>query len=144
VQDKKNEKDFGKTCREEVKRYEVNAAKDYRLNFRLKKACEEDIKATCKDTCSIQEGEVGRGGGAGAGRRRCCGRGLPLLRGCRGAAGGQGGRARRWLAVCQVTACRGVPLRVMSAGALLQSAADARSAPVPCAARFAPARCCTA
>jgi hypothetical protein len=63
-QDKKTEKDFGKACRQEVKNYEVNAAKDYRLNFRLKKACEDDVELICKDTCSIHEGEV-RAGPAG-------------------------------------------------------------------------------
>jgi hypothetical protein len=70
-QDNKNEKDFGKACRQEVKNYEVNAAKDYRLNFRLKKACEDDVKAICKDTCSIHEGEVG-----GCCSRLCTGRGI--------------------------------------------------------------------
>jgi Golgi apparatus protein 1 len=58
LQDNKEEKDFGKACLQEVKRYENLAAKDYRLNHRLNKECKDDVDKLCKDICRPKDGEV--------------------------------------------------------------------------------------
>jgi hypothetical protein len=58
LQEKKGGGGFGIRCKEEVARYEQRAAGDYRVNFRLKKGCEADVKALCKDTCRVEEGQV--------------------------------------------------------------------------------------
>ena len=57
-QDKQGEKDFGSNCRDEVKRYENEISKDYRLNFRLRTACQTDVQALCPSTCSLNDGQV--------------------------------------------------------------------------------------
>eukprot|EP00775_Hariotina_reticulata_P012795 gene12795-12923_t len=51
LQDSKNQKEFGKACRKEVADYEHKSSQDYRLNFRLRNACTEDIKELCRDAC---------------------------------------------------------------------------------------------
>ena len=56
LQDAKTKKDFGKPCREEVAAYERESGKDYRLNFRLKTACKNDIGAICSDACGAEPG----------------------------------------------------------------------------------------
>eukprot|EP00879_Flechtneria_rotunda_P008992 GHRR01009415.1.p1 GENE.GHRR01009415.1~~GHRR01009415.1.p1 ORF type:complete len:539 (+),score=221.10 GHRR01009415.1:802-2418(+) len=58
LQGKKNHKDFGKACRVEVQRYEQESAKDYRLNYKLYKACKADVGQVCKNACKLQEGEM--------------------------------------------------------------------------------------
>ncbi len=50
-------------CRAEVQRDQQLAARDYRLNFRLKEACMPDVAAHCKElehTCSRDKGCSGR------------------------------------------------------------------------------------
>ena len=42
----------------QVRQYEVEAASDYRLNYRLAKACKADQAALCAGTCSAQDGQV--------------------------------------------------------------------------------------
>lgn len=59
LQDKKNEKDFSKSCKEEVEAYEQETSKDYRLNFRLNKNCAKDIQTLCGSVCSESDGNVG-------------------------------------------------------------------------------------
>lgn len=34
-----------------MSQYESRASQDYKLNFRLKKECKNDIDALCKDAC---------------------------------------------------------------------------------------------
>jgi Golgi apparatus protein 1 len=41
-----------------VQTYENEAATDYRLNYRLKKECREDIDNLCSDMCDVDEGQV--------------------------------------------------------------------------------------
>lgn len=41
-----------------MQEYETDAASDYRLNFRLQKACAEDVESLCKDACTREEGQV--------------------------------------------------------------------------------------
>ena len=67
LQDNKYQKGFGKDCKEEVRQYEVGAASDYRLNYRLARACKADIDILCKDICKAEEGQVSK---AEAGLRR--------------------------------------------------------------------------
>ncbi len=43
-QDSKDKADFGKECRKEVSEYEKEAASDYRLNYRLAKNCEAQLR----------------------------------------------------------------------------------------------------
>ena len=48
-------------CRTEVKRHETRAAKDYRLNYRLNKACDLEIDRLCADVCSPFSGQACEG-----------------------------------------------------------------------------------
>ena len=45
----------------EVKRHETRAAKDYRLNYRLNKACDLEIDRLCADVCSPFSGQACEG-----------------------------------------------------------------------------------
>lgn len=58
LQDNKTKKEFGKGCKEEVVKYEKSATGDYRLNFRLRTACQNEVKLLCKDACKVQEGQI--------------------------------------------------------------------------------------
>ena len=51
-------REMGSECKAEVQRSMNRMAQDYRLNFRLNKACEKDIDATCKNTCSSFLGQA--------------------------------------------------------------------------------------
>ncbi|GBF94315.1 hypothetical protein Rsub_06937 [Raphidocelis subcapitata] len=51
LQDKLQHEDMSSECKAEVTRDVNRAAHDYRLNWRLKKACEEDIGAHCGGLC---------------------------------------------------------------------------------------------
>ena len=52
------ETDFTQECRSEVKRYEIRSGQDYRLNFRLNKACDVEIDRLCADVCSPFQGQA--------------------------------------------------------------------------------------
>lgn len=56
--DHDEESDFSVECRNEVKRYEIRAGQDYRLNFRLNKACDVEIDRLCGDVCSPFQGQA--------------------------------------------------------------------------------------
>ncbi|KAF8068300.1 hypothetical protein HT031_001987 [Scenedesmus sp. PABB004] len=58
LQENKGAKDFGRPCLKEVAAYEQGSAQDYRLNFRLRKACDKDISKLCKDVCSPKQDQV--------------------------------------------------------------------------------------
>eukprot|EP00879_Flechtneria_rotunda_P002629 GHRR01002831.1.p1 GENE.GHRR01002831.1~~GHRR01002831.1.p1 ORF type:complete len:772 (+),score=213.92 GHRR01002831.1:193-2316(+) len=58
LQEKKGQQDFGKPCRKEVLEYEQSSSQDYRLNFRLKKSCKQDIEKLCKDSCHPDQAQV--------------------------------------------------------------------------------------
>jgi hypothetical protein len=45
-------------CKAEVKRDEIRAAEDYRLNYRLNKACDAEIDDLCADVCSPFQGQA--------------------------------------------------------------------------------------
>ncbi len=57
-QDHKDDADFGKECRSQVQEYEAQATSDYRLNYRLSKACKADIGDLCGDVCNSDDGTV--------------------------------------------------------------------------------------
>lgn len=46
-------------CTSQVREYEMEASQDYRLNYRLTKACKSDIDLLCQTTCKVDEGQVG-------------------------------------------------------------------------------------
>ncbi|GFR44890.1 hypothetical protein Agub_g6234 [Astrephomene gubernaculifera] len=56
LQDNKAQKEFGKACAEEIKAYEAEISKDYRFNFRLKKACQKDVEKLCPGLCQTNDG----------------------------------------------------------------------------------------
>jgi golgi apparatus protein 1 len=58
AQDHKSEKDFSKGCREEVRSYEAEISKDYRLNYRLASQCAADIRSLCPALCPAMDGSV--------------------------------------------------------------------------------------
>lgn len=58
LQDHKSEKDFSRSCKEEVREYENGAASDYRLNHRLSKACKADVDSLCASACNAEEGQM--------------------------------------------------------------------------------------
>eukprot|EP00242_Pyramimonas_sp_CCMP2087_P000757 CAMPEP_0198232122 /NCGR_PEP_ID=MMETSP1445-20131203/115560_1 /TAXON_ID=36898 /ORGANISM="Pyramimonas sp., Strain CCMP2087" /LENGTH=884 /DNA_ID=CAMNT_0043912773 /DNA_START=630 /DNA_END=3284 /DNA_ORIENTATION=- len=45
-------------CKAEVKRDEIREAEDYRLNYRLNKACDAEIDELCPDVCSPFQGQA--------------------------------------------------------------------------------------
>lgn len=45
-------------CKAEVKRDEIREAEDYRLNYRLNKACDNEIDELCPDVCSPFQGQA--------------------------------------------------------------------------------------
>lgn len=49
---------MGGECKKEVKRNEVRAATDYRLMYRLSKACDNDINTMCATVCSPFSGQA--------------------------------------------------------------------------------------
>jgi len=52
------EAEMSNECRAEVKRYEERAGEDYRLNYRLNKACDMEIDKLCADVCSPFQGQA--------------------------------------------------------------------------------------
>eukprot|EP00958_Prasinococcus_capsulatus_P008020 scaffold751_cov395-Prasinococcus_capsulatus_cf.AAC.27 len=50
--------DMSSECRKEVKRDEIRAASDYRLNYRLNQVCDSDIDSLCADACSPFMGQA--------------------------------------------------------------------------------------
>lgn len=44
-----------------MQEYEAQASSDYRLNYRLAKACKADIGDLCSDVCSSDDGTVSSG-----------------------------------------------------------------------------------
>lgn len=58
LQEHKDDPDFGKECRSQVQEYEAQASSDYRLNYRLAKACKADIGDLCSDVCSSDDGTM--------------------------------------------------------------------------------------
>jgi Golgi apparatus protein 1 len=56
--DHDEESEFSEECRAEVKRYEIRAGQDYRLQFRLSKACSAEVDRLCADVCSPFQGQA--------------------------------------------------------------------------------------
>ncbi|GIL70396.1 hypothetical protein Vretimale_3583 [Volvox reticuliferus] len=56
LQDNKDDQDFGAECRRQVELYENEAATDYRLNYRLRKECRDDIELLCSSVCATEDG----------------------------------------------------------------------------------------
>jgi hypothetical protein len=42
----------------QVRQYEMEAASDYRLNYRLFKACKGEVDRLCPGSCKSEEGQV--------------------------------------------------------------------------------------
>ena len=53
-----NKADMGGVCKAEIKRLEVRAGEDYRLHYRLAKACDGEIEELCVDECSLFKGDA--------------------------------------------------------------------------------------
>eukprot|EP00850_Spirogloea_muscicola_P014522 SM000105S13867 [mRNA] locus=s105:179263:185692:- [translate_table: standard] len=51
LQEKVEETEMGTECKEEVKRNELRSAQDYRLMYRLSKACYSDVQKLCLHAC---------------------------------------------------------------------------------------------
>jgi hypothetical protein len=63
LQDNKGESDFNSACKKELAAYEQKASQDYRLNFRLRTACQGDISTLCKDlNCMKDDSQVSQVG----------------------------------------------------------------------------------
>lgn len=52
LEDHLDDNAMGGECKKEVERERQVAAKDYRLNYKLKKACEDDSDKLCSDVCN--------------------------------------------------------------------------------------------
>ena len=42
----------------QVRQYEVEASSDYRFNYKLLKACKEDVNSLCALACDADQGKV--------------------------------------------------------------------------------------
>ncbi|GBF91163.1 2-C-methyl-D-erythritol 2,4-cyclodiphosphate synthase [Raphidocelis subcapitata] len=51
----KGRKDFGQPCLTEVTQYEQTASSDYRLNYRLRVNCKDDVAALCAASCPLED-----------------------------------------------------------------------------------------
>ncbi|CAI7785932.1 unnamed protein product [Closterium sp. NIES-54] len=73
LQDKVEDADMGKACREEVKKDETRAAEDYRLNFRLNKECFVDVERLCLHSCdaALETGGTETGVTCGGATLKC-------------------------------------------------------------------------
>ncbi|CAI7732820.1 unnamed protein product [Closterium sp. NIES-53] len=73
LQDKVEDADMGKACREEVKKDETRAAEDYRLNFRLNKECFVDVEHLCLHSCdaALETGGTETGVTCGGATLKC-------------------------------------------------------------------------
>eukprot|EP00899_Mesostigma_viride_P006852 jgi/Mesvir1/16168/Mv08435-RA.1 len=58
LRDHVHEVDMATECKNEIKRDEQRAAEDYRLNYRLNRACDADIDLLCADACSPFMGQA--------------------------------------------------------------------------------------
>ncbi|KAF5838865.1 hypothetical protein DUNSADRAFT_2034 [Dunaliella salina] len=58
LEEKTEDPDMSKECKSEVERVMNEKAKDYRLNYRLTHACEQDIPRLCDNVCSTIPGMV--------------------------------------------------------------------------------------
>ncbi|EFJ50973.1 hypothetical protein VOLCADRAFT_103617 [Volvox carteri f. nagariensis] len=58
LQDNKADPDFGVECRKQVQQYENEVSTDYRLNYRLKKECRDDIDSLCSSVCTADDGTI--------------------------------------------------------------------------------------
>ena len=58
LQEHTEEPDMSTECKDEVTRDQIRSNQDYRLNFRLNKACQNDIELLCGDECSPFMGQA--------------------------------------------------------------------------------------
>jgi Golgi apparatus protein 1 len=58
LQEHDEDASMGRECRAEVKRDEVREAEDYRLDYRLNKACDMEIDMLCAEVCSPFQGQA--------------------------------------------------------------------------------------
>ncbi|KIY98535.1 Golgi apparatus protein [Monoraphidium neglectum] len=57
LQEHLDDEDMSRECKDEVTRDTNRAAQDYRLNWRLSKACEKDISGLCSGLCSANSNQ---------------------------------------------------------------------------------------
>jgi len=69
----------GRVCRLEVQKENQRQGTDYRLNFRLKQACEHDVARLCPDACVNATTTVVSETGVGTGPQACGGKALRCL-----------------------------------------------------------------
>ena len=55
---KVDDRAMGSECKKEVRRNMNRMAQDYRLNFRLQKACAADVSTMCSDACAPYLGQA--------------------------------------------------------------------------------------
>lgn len=53
-----DEQGMGQECKAEVRRSMTRISQDYRLNYRLNKACSADVATLCKDACAPYLGQA--------------------------------------------------------------------------------------
>ena len=58
LQDHLDDEDMSQECKAEVEQDQVRSNQDFRLNFRLSKACKKDIAALCIHECSTYLGQA--------------------------------------------------------------------------------------
>ncbi|GJP32519.1 hypothetical protein CLOM_g17147 [Closterium sp. NIES-68] len=73
LQDKVEDADMGKACRDEVKKDVQRAAEDYRLNFRLNRECFSDVQHLCMHSCdaALESGGTESGVTCGGATLKC-------------------------------------------------------------------------
>lgn len=70
-------------CKDEIKSYEEEISKDYRLNYRLRTACEADAKTFCPKMCAASEGLDVCGGKVRARAEEACVQAMVCAARCR-------------------------------------------------------------
>ncbi len=58
LQDHLDDEDMSQECKAEVAQDQIRSNQDFRLNFRLSKACKKDIAALCIHECSTYLGQA--------------------------------------------------------------------------------------
>lgn len=58
MQNNLDDEDMSPECKSEVMRDQNRMAQDYRLNWRLNKACTGDINRLCAGLCNVKSGQT--------------------------------------------------------------------------------------
>mmetsp|Transcript_65397 Transcript_65397/g.206659 ORF Transcript_65397/g.206659 Transcript_65397/m.206659 type:complete len:905 (-) Transcript_65397:279-2993(-) len=63
LQEHDDSTDMSTECKSETKRQEIRSSEDFRLNYRLNRACDLDVEKLCKDACDSVDPNVPECGG---------------------------------------------------------------------------------